>query len=79
MKPTDLTALTASIKKEIKLTVPSRVGKTTFSLRGIDPNKRTADKFAYELRRKNPKKIVKVMKRKLRYAVTYAIYISMLS
>jgi hypothetical protein len=78
MKPTDITILEAGIKKKITLSVPTRVGKTTFLLQKVIRDKRTANKYAYELRKKRPGKIVKVMKRKLRYAQTYAIYISKL-
>ena len=78
MKLTDIVILTASIKKSIKLTIPSRAGKTTFILKGIDPDKRIANKYAHELRRKEQGKIVKVLQRKLRDAKTYAIYISLI-
>ena len=78
MKLVDLAILTASIKKEIKLTMPQRVGKTTFVLQMIDPDKRMANKYAHELRRKTPGKIVVVKERKLRWAKTFAIYMSQL-
>lgn len=78
MKPVDLAILTANIKKEIKLTIPQRVGKTTFLLQMIDPDKRMANKYAHELRRKTPTRAVVVKERKLRYAKTFAIYMSLL-
>ena len=78
MKPVDLAILTASIKKEIELTVPQATGRITFRLQMVDPDKRMAKKYAHELRRKNPGKIVVVKERKLRYAKTSAIYMSLL-
>ena len=78
MKATEITRLEASIKKKITLKVSGRVGKTTFRLAKVKRDKRMADKYAYELRKKHPQKIVKVLKRKLGYSQTHAIYISTL-
>ena len=78
MKQTDLAILTARIKKEIELTVPQSIGKISFVLQAIDPNNRMAKKYAHELRRKHPSKIVVVKVRKLGYAQTSAVYMSKL-
>ena len=78
MQATDITILESGIKNRIKLTIPGRSGKTTFVLKGIIRDKRMANKYAYELRKKNPNKVVKVMERTLRNAKTNAVYITQL-